>query len=118
MSRSAADVAVELYTELQATREALDRAVRLLVPPQVKGVTMTRTGGYCGDAPKRCYMPYTLAGRCECGAEWETDLAEDYLTDAEWDTPVDVRGECDECGREWSVRVVPRLTLEFAPEEP
>lgn len=66
---------------------------------------------------KRCYMPgITVADHCpKCSTPWERDMEDHYISYPRVGVPHDVRGHCQECGHQWPVMVILRVTVEPAP---
>jgi len=71
------------------------------------------------ELPKRTYVPgVVLKDTCpKCKTPWEMDLADQYLSHPIVGKPHNVGGYChnEDCGHEWPVMVIVRLTIEAAP---
>lgn len=70
---------------------------------------------------KRCYVPgYVIKDVCpKCGTVAEDDLGTDYLSYPDLNKPMDHGMYCrnEECGGEWTVKIVLRMSVELAPKE-
>ena len=68
---------------------------------------------------KRFYMPgVTVKQPCpNCGAAWECDMGDRYLSYPVVGETVKLSAGCGECDHEWTIPVVVRVTLELAKTE-
>lgn len=73
------------------------------------------------ELDKRFYMPgYVLKSQCpKCGKGYENDFGDGYLSYPMANRPEVWNCCCQDwdCGGEWTVSVIVRVTLELAPAE-
>jgi len=70
------------------------------------------------EGEKRQHAPYVLTWICECGDRWDIDLSKErYLSSPVFGEKAHVYTECDTCGHEPELVVVPEIVLTLVDPE-